>query len=85
MTPHTATLAEEGDISSLCQYGWYECCYYCEHTTVFPHNDEVLGQVLGSAQGEGNEMAPVDSQGQWVHCTKVILTTTYNHRNTQSS
>ena len=22
-TPHTATLAEEGDISSLCQFGWY--------------------------------------------------------------
>ena len=22
MTPHTATLAEEGDISSLCQFGW---------------------------------------------------------------
>ena len=28
MTPHTATLAEEGDISSLCQFGWYERCYY---------------------------------------------------------
>ena len=23
-TPHTTTLAEEGDISSLCQFGWYE-------------------------------------------------------------
>ena len=23
--PHTATLAEEGDISSLCQFGWFEC------------------------------------------------------------
>ena len=22
--PHTATLAEEGDISSLCQFSWYE-------------------------------------------------------------
>ena len=43
MTPHTATLAEEGDISSLCQFGWYEWCYYCEQTTAFPHNPEVLG------------------------------------------
>ena len=37
-TPHTATMAEEGDISSLCQFGWYEWCYYCEQTAVFPHN-----------------------------------------------
>ena len=59
-TPHTATLAEEGDISSLCQFGWYEWCYYCEHTAAFPHNCEVLGQVLGPTQGEGNEMA------QWI-------------------
>ena len=59
-TPHTATLAEEGDISSLCQFGWYEWCYYHEKTAAFPHNREVLGRVLGPARGEGNEMA------QWV-------------------
>ena len=59
-TPHTTTLAEEGDISSLFQFGWYEWCYYCEQTTAFPHNREVLRRVLGPAQGEGNEMA------QWV-------------------
>ena len=60
MTPHTATLAEEGDISSLCQFGWYEWCYYCEQAAAFAHNREVLGQVLGPARGKGNEMA------QWV-------------------
>ena len=53
-------MAEEGDISSLCQYGWYEWCYYREHTAPFPNNREVLGRVLGPACGEGNEMA------QWV-------------------
>ena len=58
--PHTATLAEEGDISSLCQFGWYEWCYYREQMAAFPHNHEVLGRVLGPARGEGNEMA------QWV-------------------
>ena len=46
---HTVTLGEEGDISNLCQYKWYEWCYYCEHTNVFPHNREVLGRVLGPA------------------------------------
>ena len=58
--PHTATLGVEGDISNLCQYSWYDWCYYCDHTAKFPHNQEVLGCVLGPARGEGNEMA------QWV-------------------
>ena len=60
MTPHTATLAEEGDISFLCQFGWYEWCYYCEQTAAFPHNCEVLGWILGPTRGKGNEMA------QWI-------------------
>ena len=34
--------------------------YFREHTAQFPHNQEVLGHVLGLAHGEGNEMA------QWV-------------------
>ena len=58
--PHTLTLGEEGDISSLGQFVWYEWCYFCEHTTQFPHNQEVLGRVLGPARGEGNKIA------QWV-------------------
>ena len=49
MTPHTATLAEEGNISSLCQFGWYEWCYYREQTAAFPHNHKVLGRILGPA------------------------------------
>ena len=59
-TSHTATLTEEGDISSLCQFGWYEWCYYREQTAAFPHNCEVLGWILGPTRGEGNEMA------QWI-------------------
>ena len=58
--PYTMTMGEEGDISNLCQYKWYEWCYCGEHTAAFPHNQEVLGRVLGPARGEGNEMA------QWV-------------------
>ena len=59
-TAYTATFGEEGDISNLCQYGWYQWCYYREHTEKFPFNREVLGRVLGPARGEGNEMS------QWV-------------------
>jgi hypothetical protein len=37
-------------------FGWYEWCYYREHTATFPNQQEVLGRVLGPARGEGNEM-----------------------------
>jgi hypothetical protein len=57
---HTALTTEEGNISNLCQYDWYEWCFYREHTAKFPFNREVLGRVLGPAKGEGNEMA------QWI-------------------
>jgi hypothetical protein len=60
MNAHTLTLGEEGDISNLCQYKWYEWCYYRDNTTKFPHSYEVLGRVLGPVCGEGNEMA------QWI-------------------
>jgi hypothetical protein len=57
---YTATTSTEGDISNLCQYDWYEWCYFRDHGAGFPFNKEVLGRVLGPARGEGNEMA------QWI-------------------
>jgi hypothetical protein len=54
---HTALTNEEGDISNLCQYDWYQWCYYRENTSKFPFNREILGRLLGPAKGEGNEMA----------------------------
>ena len=60
MNPHTLVTGEEGDISNLCQFSWYEWVYFRKHTTAFPHNKEVLGCVLGPARGAGNEMA------QWI-------------------
>ena len=44
----------------LCQYNWYQWCYYREGGAKFHFNREVLGRVLGPATGAGNEMA------QWV-------------------
>ena len=58
--PHSVTMMEEGDISNSAIFGWYEWCYFREHTAAFPFPQEVLGRVLGPARGEGNEMA------QWV-------------------
>jgi hypothetical protein len=57
---HTALTGDEGDISNLCQYKWYEWCYFRDHKNQFPFNREVLGHVIGPLKGEGNEMA------QWI-------------------
>ena len=55
-TPFTATFGEQGDISKLCTFGWYEFVYYRDHGS-FPENKEKLGRVLGPLLNEGNEMA----------------------------
>jgi hypothetical protein len=57
---HTSLTGDEGDISNLCQFKWYEWCYFRDHKNAFPNPREVLGRVLGPAKGEGNEMA------QWI-------------------
>ena len=59
-TPHFATFGEEGDISSICQFGCYEWVYFRETNAEFPFPSHVLGRCLGSANNEGNEMT------QWV-------------------
>ena len=57
---HFSVTGEEGDISNLHQFDWYDWCYYREQKEQFPYNREVLGRVLGPAHGKGNEMA------QWI-------------------
>jgi hypothetical protein len=57
---HAATTGDEGDISNLCRYSFYEWCYFRENKNKSPFNKEVLGRVLGPAKGEGNDMA------QWI-------------------
>jgi hypothetical protein len=51
---HTAMTSDEGDISNLCQYTWYQWCYFRDQTEKYPFNREILGRVLGPAKGEGN-------------------------------
>ena len=57
---YTNLTSEQGDISNLCTFKWYEWGYFRENKARFPFNKEILGKVLGPAKGEGNEMA------QWV-------------------
>ena len=56
LSPHTSTFGEEGDISNICSFGWYDWIYYRDHGS-FPENKEKLGRVLGPIKNEGNEMA----------------------------
>ena len=55
--PTTSTFGTQPDISSICQFDWYEWCYTRQETnTQFPYQKEVLGRVLGPCKNEGNEM-----------------------------
>jgi hypothetical protein len=56
LTPHSATFGNQGDISNLCNFGWYKWIYYRDHGS-FPVAKEKLGQALGPIKNEGNEMA----------------------------
>ncbi|KAL7503301.1 hypothetical protein ACHAXN_002533 [Cyclotella atomus] len=58
--PYLATLGKMGDISNLCNYGWYEWVYFRQSTAPFPMLQEELGRCLGPTKNEGNEMC------QWV-------------------
>ena len=56
LTPHAATFGSPGDISNVCNFGWYEWVYYRDHGS-FPINKQKLGRALGPVRNEGNEMA----------------------------
>ena len=57
---HTYMMGEEGDISNICQFQFYEWCYYYDSANGFPHHCLVLGRVLVPSVGVRNEMA------QWI-------------------
>ena len=59
-TPHFATFGEEGDISNIGQFGWYEWVYFRETTETFPFPAHVQGRCLRPAKNDSNEMT------QWV-------------------
>ena len=54
---HTSLAGDKGDISGLCQFGWYEWCYFREQQELYLFSREGLGNNLGPATGEGNEMS----------------------------
>jgi len=55
--PYFHIFHQEGDISSTCQFGWYEWVYFRDNKAGFPFPKELLGRCLGPSTGEGNEMS----------------------------
>ena len=65
-TPVAATFGKQGDISNICQFGWYDWCYYRDDGVMaYPNQKEKLGRILGPTKNEGNEMvqAVLNSKG----------------------
>ena len=56
-TPHYSVTGEEADISNLCQFAFYDWCYFRDNTAKFPFPTSVLGRVLGPSDSAGNNMA----------------------------
>ena len=54
--PYSATFGEEGDISNLCRFDWYDWVYFWDGSSKFPYPKLALGRCLGPTRNEGNEM-----------------------------
>ena len=56
-TPHTKLTGQPTDISSLCEYGWYEWVIYRVEGEKYPYQHQRLGRTLGPARNAGNMMS----------------------------
>ena len=45
-----------GNISKLCQFGWYKSTCFREAKSKFPFQTELLGLFLGPTRNDGNDM-----------------------------
>ena len=55
--PHLVTFGEEGDISNVCQFKWYEWSYAMDGAAKLPNQAQFIFQVLGPTKNDGNKMA----------------------------
>ena len=56
-TPYTKLTGQPTDISSICEFGWYEWVIYRVEGQKFPLQHQRLGRVLGIARHAGNMMS----------------------------
>ena len=55
-TQQFTTFGEEGDISNICNFGWYKWVHFRETTAAFPYQAHVLGCCHGPAKNESSEL-----------------------------
>ena len=48
---HTQLTGDEGEISNLCWFKWYDWCCFCNINQEFSLNKENLGQMFGIMRG----------------------------------
>jgi len=56
-TPYFKATGIAADISSLCEFEWYEWIYFRDHASKFPYAKERLGRYLGPADHAGTMMS----------------------------
>jgi hypothetical protein len=49
-TPETLMSGETADISSLCEFEWFQWIWYCDEIASFPNDSRVLGRYLRTIQ-----------------------------------
>jgi hypothetical protein len=64
---------ETADISSLCEYKWFQWIWYCDINALYPNASKVLGRYLGPAKLIGPEMYVhiLKSNGCVIQCTTI--------------
>jgi hypothetical protein len=66
---HTATTGDEGDISNLCQYKWYDWCYFSQPNGELPIQSGITWQGTMPSQGCRQRNVTVDFEKQWSRST----------------
>ena len=56
LNAHTSLTVDQDDIYNLCEYGWYDWCYYHRQIPKLPINKRAIGIVMVPKKEEGNEM-----------------------------
>ena len=56
-TPHFIATGKATDISSICEFQWYEWVYFRDHASSFPYAKERLGRYLGPTEHAGTMMS----------------------------
>ena len=49
MTPETKMSGETSDITTLCEFGWYQWVYFRDTSMTFPGDKLVLGRYSGTS------------------------------------